>query len=206
MLEQPMYAISDREEIRELIRTFGWAVLVSSPPDSGPVVSHLPVVLDETGPGPPLAVSGHLAAGDAPAHRLGSAPSTVIIEGPNAYVSPRYYGSPGWVPTWNFVVVHLHGRPKVLDADGTLDVLERTVEHFEHRRGTGWRLEESAAAVPALLPQVTGFRLVPDRIVAKAKLSQDKPPAAVAGVIRGLEGTGRPADAALAAWMRRRQS
>jgi len=42
--------------------------------------------------------------------------------------------------------------------------------------------------------------------VAKAKLSQDKPPAAVAGVIRGLEGTGRPADAAVAAWMRGRRS
>jgi transcriptional regulator len=49
----------------------------------------------------------------------------------------------------------------------------------------------------------TAFRLVPDRVVGKAKLSQDKPAEDIAGVLAGLEADPTHGNPALAAAMRR---
>jgi transcriptional regulator len=53
-----------------------------------------------------------------------------------------------------------------------------------------------------LAPHTTGFRLVPDRIVAKAKLSQDKPAIDQTGVVRGLDSDEVHGNPALAAEMK----
>jgi transcriptional regulator len=49
-----------------------------------------------------------------------------------------------------------------------------------------FRLGSVAEYAQVLAPHVTGFRLTPSRVVAKAKLSQDKPAEDLDGVLRGL--------------------
>jgi transcriptional regulator len=107
------------------------------------------------------------------------------------------------VPTWNFVVAHLHGRPEVLDADGTWQVLERTVAHFEAGRPEPWRLDGVLDFAHGLAPYATGFRLRPSRVVGKHKLSQDKPREVARRVVEALARGGADGNPELAAAMRR---
>lgn len=200
MLEQPLYAVTDPQEVRSIIRSVGWATLVSAPPGADPVASHLPVVLDPSeDAGTGVAVLGHLAKRDAEHHRLGRCPAMVIVEGPSTYVSPSYYPPGTWVPTWDFVLTHLHGYAEPLPDTETLGVLTRTIEHFERLNGTDWHLDSSQEYAASLLTQVTAFRLRATKVVAKAKLSQDKSPAVRAALVRSLRQTGRDRDEQVAA-------
>lgn len=185
MLEQELFSLDDPHELRALIRSFGWVTLASDGGGSSPVVSHLPVVLDEDAEG--LVVLGHLAREDAVLHRLGEREVVLVVQGPHGYVSPSFYTGGPYVSTWNFVVVHLHGRPELLDAGQTYAVLSDTVDHFESARPRPWRLSSVQEYAESLVPYVTAFRLTPTRVVGKAKLSQDKPVEDFRQVVTSLE-------------------
>lgn len=202
MLEQPIYAMTNERELRALIAGHPWATLISFPDDTGPAVSHLPVLADPD-PEDGLAVVGHLARTDALRHGLGAHDVVVIIQGPHGYVSPSMYRTGPYVPTWNFVVAHLHGRPELLDADATYQVLQRTVDHFEEARPQPWRLGCVDEYARSIAPHTTGFRLRPSRVVGKRKLSQEKPAEVARRVIDALGGDDPHRNPALAEAMQR---
>lgn len=184
MLEQRTFAMTDVAELRTVIDQYGWATMVTAPPDRDLVVSHLPIVADSSAD---LVILGHLARADAALHELGRHDTVLVVQGPHGYVSPTFYTGGPYVPTWNFVVVHLHGKPELLAGDETYTLLERTVDHFEQCVSSSWRLDRVAAYAHRIAGGVTGFRLVPDRVVGKAKLSQDKPAEDVRSVLAALD-------------------
>ncbi len=165
------------------------------------MVSHLPVLVDDAA-ADEVAVVGHLARVDADEHQLGRHPVVLVVQGPHGYVTTAWYADGPAVPTWNFVVAHLHGTPQILDADATYDVLERTVDRYEAARPEPFRLQDVPDYAQRLAPHTTGFRLVADRVQAKAKLSQDKSAADRTGVVAGLETDPVHANPALASRMR----
>lgn len=185
MLEQQVYRLTDRDAVREIIAHNGWAVLVTAPPQQELVVSHLPVILDWERDD--VVVLGHLARTDGELHALGEHDVVVVFQGPHGYISPSFYRAVPYVPTWNFVVVHLHGRPELLSPEQTYRVLSRTVDHFETVRDRPWQLDEVKEYANGLAPHTVGFRLRPIRTVAKVKLSQDKPVAIQKRVVHSLE-------------------
>ncbi len=181
MLEQPHFMINDPHVLREVIRRHPWATLVSSV-NGELVVSHLPVLpaerqdQEEGKRVHEVPVVGHLAKADAELHQLGQHSAVLIVQGPHGYLSPSWYDDGPHVPTWNFVVLHLHGRPTILDAPDTLQVLTRTVNHLESGQCPPWRLDTVTDHTNRLLPATTGFVMSPHRVVGKAKLSQDQTP------------------------------
>ncbi len=199
MLEQHEFEITDPAQIRRLLDQHPWVTLVSAT-ESGPLASHLPILLDQVSD--EIAVLGHLARVDAESHSLGEHPVVILVEGANGYVSPSWYEDGPFVPTWNFVVVHLYGRPELLDAADTWTVLSDTCDHFEDARPEPWRMSSVREYAERLAPAVTGFRLVPTRIVAKAKLSQDKSPEIIERVISALDSDPVHGNRALAEAMR----
>jgi transcriptional regulator len=201
VLSQPEYAWPGTDDdLLRLVAHHPWVTLVSAT-SHGLTVSPLPVVPAPDAVG--VEVLGHLARPDAEEHELGECDAVILVQGHHGYISAGWYAGGPYVPTWNYVVAHLHGRPTLLDAEATYDVLDRTVDHFESGRPEPFRLESVAPYAARIAPAVVGFRLTPCRVVAKAKLSQDKPAADQAGVLQGLED---PADVhgdpALAAVMR----
>lgn len=187
MLEQPEYAWKGTDaDLRALVAAHPWVTMVSST-SSGLTVSHLPILPDPPHGAGPLDVVGHLARDDAEQHELGSCDVVIIVQGPHGYISASWYVGGPYVPTWNYVVAHLHGRPSILTAADTRAVLDRTVDHFESARPEPFRLDHVAAYAARIAPHVTGFRLRPSRLVTKAKLSQDKPATDVAAVLTALD-------------------
>lgn len=197
-----MYSWSGtNDDFAAWVGDYPWATLISQT-TSGLVVSHAPVLPEQSPNG--VALVGHLALDDALVHELGSCDVVVVLQGPHGYISPTWYVGGPYVPTWNFVVAHFHGRPAVLDEATTYDVLDRTVEHFEQQRPAPFHLGEVDEYARRIAPYVAGFRLVPERLVVKEKLSQDKPAEDWAGVVSGLENPDDVhANAGLAETMRR---
>ncbi|MGW3646249.1 FMN-binding negative transcriptional regulator [Streptomyces sp. NPDC000878] len=189
MLEQEIFRVNDPGWIRDLARAHPWATLISHTPDRGLVVSHLPVLVDASRQDPTLL--SHLARTDAEKHELGSHEVVVVLQGPHGYISPSWYEETPHVPTWNFMVLHIHGRPEVLDPADTYDVLSSTVDHFEDRFPEPWRLALVETYAQRIAAGVTGFRLPATRVTAKAKLSQDEREEVVLRLARALE-SGRP--------------
>ena len=97
---------------------------------------------------------------------------------------------------------HLHGVAEILAVEATWAVLERTVERFEVERPQPWSLATVADDAHRIAPGTGGFRLRSSRMVAKAKLSQDKPEEVVRSVIAGLDRDEVHGNTELAATMR----
>ena len=195
--------MTDPTELRRVIELNPWATLVSDAPD-GLVASHYVMLLDEERDD--LTVVGHVGRPDDLIHDLGSRELLVSFQGPHGYISPGWYGDVAAVPTWNFVSVHLTGVPEILSDEENLRVLERMVDIFENRmpnpRGM-WTLPNDENFVRRLAAGTIGFRLTPTKIVAKRKLSQNKPLETVEEILIELEGDGAYANAELAGEMRR---
>jgi len=158
----------------DLIERNGFGALVMSA-EGKPEISHLPFVLDREG--------GRLLAHVARANPVwelmdGTAEATAVFQGPNAYVSPDWYEKPkAMVPTWNYAVVHVHGRPSVLDDAGVVDLLVRLSALHEaklapKRPWTVDKLDETQFA--GLRKAIIGFALPLERIEAKIKMSQNR--------------------------------
>lgn len=200
MRQNPSFAMTDPAELRRVIAASPWAMIVSDG-DDGLVASHYVVLLDDNADD--LTLVGHVGRPDDLIHGLGDRELLIAFQGPHGYVSPGWYGDVAAVPTWNYVSVHLSGVPEILSDEENLQVLERMVDVFEsgmeQPRGM-WELPNDEAFVRRLAAGTVGFRLRPTKVVAKRKLSQNKPDEAVETVISELTEAG---NAPLAEEMRR---
>lgn len=207
MRHTPGFVLSEREEIKRLIRENPWATLVSNTDKGDLVASHYPMILDESPEAEDaIVLLSHVGRPDDRLLELGRHELLVIIQGPHGYISPTWYTELPSVPTWNFVTAHLFGTPEILSDEENLRVLEKLVDHFEHRLPNPYRLADTVADAEYAARTATGtvgFRLTVTRLVAKNKMSQNKPAETIERVIAELEGDGPYASEALAGEMRR---
>lgn len=205
MRQNPSFTLADVTEIRRLIEANPWATIMSANGD-GLVASHYAVLLDESRDD--LTVVGHVGRPDDLILGLGHHDLLVVFQGPHGYISPSWYGDTPAVPTWNYTAVHLAGVPEILTDQENLVVLDQLVAHFESRMPEPrqmWERPNDQAYIERLASGTVGFRLTPTRVVAKRKLSQNKPPETIETVIDALSTDGPYSNPALAAEMRRAQ-
>jgi len=172
-----IFEATDRDRIHRLIEAHPFATLVVAR-DREPEISHLPVILDLAGD------HGRLRAHCARANPLAKlvtegAPVCVIFHGPDAYVSPTWYERPTeQVPTWNYAVVHAHGRLRESSRDELLTLLADLTDRFEAGSEKPWRVSDlEPAFVDELCMAIVGFSIDIERLEAKLKLSQNRSPA-----------------------------
>lgn len=203
MRQNPSFAMTDVAEIRRLIERNPWVTLVSHT-DDGLVASHYAVLLDDSRDD--LTIVGHVGKPDDLIHGLGEKELLIVVQGPHGYISPGWYDDGPAVPTWNFVSAHLSGVPELLSSEENLAVLDRLVDHFEggmpHPRRL-WERPNDEAFVQRLERGTVGFRLTPSRVIAKRKLSQNRPAETVDHIVDMLRADGPHPNPALADEMAR---
>ncbi len=200
-------ALTDRDEIRRLVRTVGSADLVAATEAEGfPLATRLPVIWDERRD----RLVFHMARANphwkAIAARTDQpVPALAVVTGPEAYVSPGWYASKAEhgrvVPTWNYSAVHFAGHVTVHDDREWLRaaVTELTDLHETPRGNKRWAVTDAPASyIDRSLRAIVGVELAITRIEAKAKLSQNRDEADIRGVVAGLrsEGGGREREVA----------
>lgn len=193
MHPNPLFRSEDRALFETLIDEIGFGAVFMTTPD-GPRVAHVPLL--STGDG---AIQFHLARGNALTRWLDGGTALVVVDGPDAYVSPRWYDNRATVPTWDYVALELEGRVRKMDTDGLEGLLHALIERHEARiEGEPWRAEETPAAMwSKLFGAIVGFEMEVLAWRPTLKLSQNKSPAERARIAEGLESAGAPALAQL---------
>ncbi len=190
--------------MRELLEQHGAADLVTVT-DSGLVATFLPFVYVPSSPDRPDlalgALDGHVARNNPQWSLPAAGDALVIARGPDAYITPGWYASKAEhgrvVPTWNYVTAHVYGRLVVHDEpEWKEDLVRRLSAKHEAYRERPWTVDDAPRAyIEGQLRAIVGLSVEITRIEAKAKLSQNRPEADVAGVIAGLRERGDSASA-----------
>ncbi|MGN6771962.1 MAG: FMN-binding negative transcriptional regulator [Rhizobiaceae bacterium] len=104
----------------------------------------------------------------------------VVFRSTDAYVSPNWYPSKHehhrQVPTWNYLVVHAHGRITVRDEESFVrrNVALLTKTH-EASQPLPWKMGDAPREfIDTMVKAIVGLEIEITRIVGKAKLSQNK--------------------------------
>ena len=193
MHPNPLFRSEDRALLEALIDGVGFGMVFMTTPD-GPRVAHSPLL--STGDG---AVQFHLARGNALTRWLDGGTGLVVVNGPDAYVSPRWYANRATVPTWDYVTLELEGRVRRMDADGLEALLHALIERHEARiAGEPWRAGETPPEVwDKLFGAIVGFEMEVIAWRPTIKLSQKRSPEERRAIAAGLDGAGAPALAQL---------
>ena len=191
------FRVEDAATLERFVAENGFATLVSTGPE-GLWTSHVPLLVGRGSDGR-LRLEGHMARANAHWESLESAAEVLaILGGPHAYVSPSRYAHPPSVPTWNYAVVHARGKARIVEPESLPALLGRLTRKYEEGRPAPWRMEDLPADfTPKLLAAIVGFEIAVERLEGKFKLSQNRRPADLEGVIAALEGEGQGALAAL---------
>ena len=196
MHPNPAFRSDDRALAETLIDELGFAMVFLTTPD-GPRVAHTPLVSAGDG-----TVRFHLSRGNALTKHLADAEALVVVNGPDGYVSPRWYADPNQVPTWNYVALELEGPVRRLDGPETTALLDALSARHEARiAGAPWTRDKmDPARFRQLLGGIVGFELEVHAWRPTLKLSQNKPADDRQRVADGLEASGA---AGIAQLMRR---
>jgi transcriptional regulator len=171
-------------------RARGFGVLSVNGPE-GPLAAHVPFLLNDDATFADL----HLARSNAIVRAGLPAPALLAVSGPDAYISPDWYGPhhqvPDQVPTWNYVAVHLRGVLEALP-DGALrpHVDALSAEHEGRLAGkrpwTSAKMSEEA--MPRMMRMILPFRFRVLSVDGTWKLNQNKPPEVRARAAAALSG------------------
>ena len=178
------FAEHDLARLQALVRAHNFATLVSVL--NGEIqVSHLPFLLDAER----RILRAHMARAN-PQWRTFSPEREllVIFHGPHHYVSPAWYASHPSVPTWNYAVVHAHGRPTLIEDRERLAALVRElVTRHESASPEPWKMDLPPEYQDEMLSAIVGFEIAITRLEGKFKLSQNRPESDRPLVIEALE-------------------
>jgi len=186
------------EELHRIVREHPLGVLVTHGP-AGLDANHIPFEFDpERGP------HGTLLAHVARANPLctefaGGADVMVVFRGVQGYISPNWYPSKHethrQVPTWNYDVVHAHGRLRLVDDEKFVrGIVARLTRRHEATEPKPWRMGEAPADyLDQMLRAIVGVEIEVVRLEGKRKLSQNREARDVDGAVRALQERGQEA-------------
>lgn len=183
------FAEADGEKVRAVIDQNGFVTVVSYPEGESPYFNHLPVIFSSKA-GEDEVLIGHMARRNPQWNHFRKNPAcTILVNGPHAYITPRWYKSGRDVPTWNYAAVHLTGRIELVEHfNGQIDTLQQLTKFYEGDGPQAWEFELPADLLNAesLTSAIVSFRFHIEKIDAKFKFSQNRSTADRAGVIDGL--------------------
>lgn len=188
----------DVDTLHRMIVAHPLGALVTVGP-GGPDANHIPFLVD-VNPAPFGTLRGHVARAN-PLWRESSNDSSalVIFQGPQQFVSPSWYPTKHEtgrvVPTWNYVVVHAHGRLRLID-DGiwVRSHLEQLTDRHEQNRAMPWKVSDAPADfIDKMTSAVVGIEMTIERLTGKWKVSQNRSLPDRRGVVAGLEEDGSAA-------------
>ena len=185
----------DRDALRSFAREIGFGTVFAATPD-GPRVAHVPFVfLDED------RIGFHLARGNALVRHLDGSEALFVVNGPDAYISPDWYGlDADQVPTWNYLALEMEGPVRRMSDDeltAQVDALSAEQEARLTPKAPWTRHKMAEGVFDKLHRAICGFDM---RIAAwrgTAKLGQNKPETARTRVADALEARGQRAFAHL---------
>jgi transcriptional regulator len=185
--EQP-----DHDAIAQLLAAHPLATLAWQSAD-GLTAEHLPLMWDrDAGDGTLGTLRGHVARANPVWREAAGSPVLAAFQGPQAYVTPSWYPSKAAtakvVPTWNYAVVHIRGRLRVIeDAAWLRALVGRLTDTHEATFAQRWQVDDAPADyIEQMLRAIVGIEIEVISLQGKWKVSQNRSAADREGVAAGL--------------------
>lgn len=162
------FAWEDREAMLGLIADISFCTIFVD----GPMVVHAPVIVAA-----PDRLRFHVARGNRAVPALARKRALLSCLGPDAYISPDWYGAPDQVPTWNYLAVEAEGPLRQLNAEELASLLDALSAAHEARLAPKpeWTRDKmSPGRFESMAKAIVGFELVIEALRGTRKLSQNK--------------------------------
>ncbi|GAB3101561.1 FMN-binding negative transcriptional regulator [Aestuariicella hydrocarbonica] len=199
------FQLKERDAVFELIKSNPLGTWVCCGND-GLIANHIPFYLDPH-KGPFGTLMGHVARTNSVWQELTDTSSIVSFQGPQAYISPRWYSGKQEhgkvVPTWNYAVAHAHGVARVIDDRTWMrDMLNRLTNANEADQPTPWQVSDAPENyIEQLMRAIVGIEIPIDRLEGNLKASQNKSFQDQKNIAEGLQQQSRRTDNEMAALM-----
>jgi transcriptional regulator len=175
---------TDQERLRGLIGERGFGLIIAQGPN-GPVCAHAPILLEQSVLRFHLSSANGLNAAFAHDSR-----ALCVVTGPDAYVSPDWYGIRDQVPTWNYVSVEISGTVRAVSSEDAALMLDDLSAMFEKRLAPKppWtRAKMDPTKFDTMVRQgIIAYEMDITSLTGVSKLSQNKPREAIEGVRSAL--------------------
>lgn len=198
MYNPSCFQLTDTQSLHRILREYPLGVLITQGPD-GLDANHLPFEYDPA-QGALGSLTGHVARANPLWQQCrDGADVLVVFRGAEGYISPNWYPSKQaahrQVPTWNYEVVHAHGRLTVRDDERFVrGVVARLTRTHEASQPQPWKMGDAPPDyLDAMLQAIVGIEIAVTRLEGKAKLSQNKEARDRAGAAAALEAQGQQA-------------
>ena len=198
MSQPSQFRLDEPDALRQAIDQAPFATLVTQSEKGEFTADHLPLLFEAADGGPsPGTLRGHIARANplAPGRldcQTLDCQALAIFHGPQAYITPSWYPAKREhgkvVPTWNYQVVHAHGRLRLIDdADWLKKLVTELTNRFERDRETPWAVNDAPADfIDKMCRAIIGVELTIERLEGKRKASQHKPMEEREAILRGL--------------------
>ncbi|VXB64666.1 FMN-binding negative transcriptional regulator [Massilia sp. 9I] len=159
--------------MRALIREHALGMLVTHD-GALPDADHLPFEFADGGAQGLGILRAHVARAN-PLWRRAGQQVLAVFRGPAAYVPPdqqeKLATGGRVVPTWDYHVVHVHGRLRAIEEPGwLLDLLHGQTQHHEAGLAHPWSVADAPPAyIDGMLKAIVGIEIAIERIEGKWK-------------------------------------
>ncbi|CAJ6823802.1 transcriptional regulator PaiB-like protein [Burkholderia pseudomallei] len=183
------------DALHALIAQHPFGILVTHG-DGGLDANHIPFEL-APGEGPLGVLRAHVARANPVWQQVSDGDEVLaVFRAGDVYISPNWYPSKHelhrQVPTWNYVVVHAHGRIAVRDeASFVRGVVARLTRTHEAAQPVPWKIGDAPRDyIDTMLQAIVGLQIDITRLVGKCKLGQNKDARDIRGAGQALKARG----------------
>ena len=207
MYTPTLFKEDDLQTIADLIRDYPLGLIISSKVDfcgetvapdepskvAFPEASPLPFFFINDNDNDQPTLRSHMAKANPHWEQLASVEECLVVfQGENNYVTPSWYPSKEEhhrvVPTWNYEIVQIRGKPVVHESSEWLyEQVSHATNTLERDRRQPWQVTDAPEQfVDAQLQGIVGLEVIVTDIQGKWKMSQNKSADDFEGVKRGL--------------------
>ncbi len=189
------FRVDDPDWILGFVEAHDFGTLVTAQPL---MVSHLPFHLIRPVEGRPARLLCHLARANPQwrAFEGAGAEALALFRGPDAYISPTWYGTQPAVPTWNYDAVQARGHARLIE-DPEEIALQMKALAFRYEPDPGFDMDaQPQSFLDAMFKGLVGVSIEVTEWTGKRKQSQNRAMADRISVAAALDARGEHAAAA----------
>ena len=188
------FRTEQRDSLRAFAADIGFGMMFAITPE-GSRVAHVPFVFLGA-----ERIGFHMARGNAITKHLDGAEGLFVVNGPDGYISPDWYGIDDQVPTWNYIALELVGVVRQMEEDELVAQIDALSDQQEKRLlpKPVWKRDKmSDGYFDKLLRGIYGFEMAITDWRSTVKLGQNKAAEVRAAAADGVEAAGNGVLAAL---------